>query len=72
MITNERKISTQVIVSDGEIIVLGSLIRDDVQKSQNKVPLLGDIPFFGRLFRNDSTSIIKYQSNGIFARQYYP
>ena len=59
VITNERKISTQVIASDGEIIVLGGLIRDDVQKSQDKVPLLGDIPFLGRLFRNDSTSIIK-------------
>jgi len=59
VITNERKISTQVIASDGEIIVLGGLIRDDVQKGQDKVPLLGDIPLFGRLFRNDSTSIIK-------------
>jgi general secretion pathway protein D len=59
IITNERKISTQVIVADGEIIVLGGLIRDNVQKSQNKVPLLGDIPFLGRLFRNDSTSITK-------------
>ena len=59
VITNERKISTQVIASDGEIIVLGGLIRDDVQKSQDKVPLLGDLPLLGRLFRNDSTSIIK-------------
>ena len=59
IITNERKISTQVIASDGEIIVLGGLMRDDVQQSQAKVPLLGDIPILGRLFRNDSATASK-------------
>lgn len=59
VITNERKISTQVIAGDGDIIVLGGLIRDDIQQTHSKVPLLGDIPFLGRLFRNDSTSVTK-------------
>ena len=67
MITNERKISTQVIASDGEIIVLGGLIRDDVQKSQNKVPLFRrcSIPWqaIPQWFHVD----YKEQSNGIFA-----
>ncbi len=59
VITNERKISTQVIAADGEIIVLGGLMRDNIQQSQEKVPLLGDIPGIGRLFRNDSATASK-------------
>ncbi|MEM9760532.1 MAG: type II secretion system protein GspD, partial [Pseudomonadota bacterium] len=41
------------------VVVLGGLIKDDVQASEQRVPLLGDIPLLGRLFRNDSTSITK-------------
>ena len=59
IITNERKISTKVIAEDGEAIVLGGLISDDVQESEQKVPLLGDIPIVGSLFRNDNTTTIK-------------
>lgn len=59
IVTNERKISTQVIAADGEIIVLGGLMKDDVQQTKDKVPLLGDIPGVGRLFRNDSSSARK-------------
>lgn len=59
IITNERKITTKVIAEDGETIVLGGLISDDTQQSEQKVPLLGDIPLVGGLFRNDSISVTK-------------
>ncbi|MBU0730670.1 MAG: type II secretion system secretin GspD [Proteobacteria bacterium] len=49
--TDTRSIKTTVIVEDGKILVLGGLISDDVQENVVKVPLLGDIPFIGALFR---------------------
>jgi len=57
--TNTRSIKTSVLVDDGGTIVLGGLIEDDVQESVQKVPLLGDIPFLGALFRNKSTTKVK-------------
>lgn len=54
--TNKREIKTVVMVEDTEIIVLGGLISDDVQESERKVPLLGDIPLLGRLFKSTTTS----------------
>lgn len=60
-ITNKRSIDTTILVSDGETIVLGGLIQDDVQESVSKVPLLGDIPLIGALFR--STQITKTKRN---------
>lgn len=59
LITNQRKISTSVMAQDGETIVLGGLVKDDVQESVQKVPLLGDIPLLGRLFRSNNTKITK-------------
>ena len=59
VITNERKISTKVIAQDGETIILGGLISDDIQQQEQKVPLLGDIPLIGGLFRNDTTTVTK-------------
>ena len=59
VITNERKIETKVLAKDGAVVVLGGLVKDDVQNSEQKVPLLGDIPFFGRLFRSDVVSVTK-------------
>jgi len=59
LITNERKVQTKVMAEDRRIVVLGGLIKDDVQDAQQKVPLLGDIPLFGRLFRNDSVNVTK-------------
>ena len=58
-ITNKREINTTVLIDDGATIVLGGLIDDDVQESSSKVPLLGDIPYLGRLFRSDSTKILR-------------
>ncbi|CAA0125886.1 Type II secretion system protein D [BD1-7 clade bacterium] len=59
IITNERKIETSVRVRDGDTVVLGGLIRDEVQESVRKVPLLGDIPWIGRLFKSSSSNIRK-------------
>ncbi|MEM7691172.1 MAG: type II secretion system secretin GspD [Pseudomonadota bacterium] len=59
IITNERLIQTKVLASDSRVVVLGGLIQDDVQAVEQRVPLLGDIPFLGRLFRNDSVSVTR-------------
>ncbi len=47
------QLETQVLVADGETIVLGGIYQTESTNSQTKIPLLGDIPFLGRLFRND-------------------
>ena len=59
LITNERKIQTKVLAQDGRVIVLGGLIKDDVQDGSQKIPILGDIPFLGRLFRTDAVQVTK-------------
>ena len=59
LITNKRNIKTTVLVEDGETIVLGGLIDDNVQESVKKVPFLGDIPLLGRLFKTTSISRTK-------------
>ncbi len=56
LITNTRSINTNVIVDDGDIIVFGGLITDDLAESTQKVPLLGDIPLLGRLFSYSKTT----------------
>ena len=48
-----RKVTTSVSVSDGQTVVLGGLMREDVQKTEDKVPILGDIPLVGRAFRTN-------------------
>lgn len=55
LVTNKRELSTSVIVQDGELLVLGGLISEQVQRNINKVPALGDIPVLGNLFRYRST-----------------
>ena len=57
LITNKREIETTVLAENGQILVLGGLISEDVQESVNKVPLLGDLPLIGGLFRSTSTSV---------------
>jgi len=59
VITNERKIETKVMAQDGDIVVLGGLVKDDIQDSQQGVPVLSGIPVIGRLFRNDVVSVTK-------------
>jgi general secretion pathway protein D len=52
--TNVRSIETNVLVDDGQIIVLGGLIEDSYGDGVQKVPLLGDIPYLGSLFRYEN------------------
>ena len=59
LVTNKRSIESTVLVDDGRIIVLGGLIQDDVRDGQDKVPLLGDIPLLGGLFRYDKRQRVK-------------
>lgn len=55
VITNNREIKTQIFSRDGETVVLGGLIKDDLQTSERRVPVLGSIPVVGNLFRSQST-----------------
>ena len=59
IITNRRAIDSNVLVDDGQIVVLGGLIEDSVEGGISKVPLLGDIPGLGRLFRYDNRKRVK-------------
>lgn len=59
LVTNERIIETTVIVEDGGILVLGGLIEDVLRESEQRVPILGSIPFFGALFRSRTTDKVK-------------
>ena len=51
-----RRIDTKVLIRDGSTVVLGGLIREDLQTIDDKVPILGDIPFLGRLFQSKATT----------------
>ncbi len=59
LITNKRSVKTTVMVDDGKVLVLGGLIDDQLTESAQKVPLLGDIPLLGWLFRYQSTKKVK-------------
>ena len=54
-----RKVTTDVSIWDGQTVALGGLIREDVQKVNDKVPVLGDIPYAGTLFRSEVDQKIK-------------
>jgi general secretion pathway protein D len=54
LITNKRSIESHVLVEDGAIVVLGGLLQDDTNNNQEKVPGLGNMPFFGNLFKSES------------------
>ena len=58
-IFSTRKVTTSVTVWDGQTVVLGGLMSDDVQKVQDKVPILGDIPLLGRAFRSNIDQHLK-------------
>ncbi|MBA5762878.1 type II secretion system secretin GspD [Vibrio sp. 404] len=55
----KRQLNTSVIVEDGQMIVLGGLIDERAMESESKVPLLGDIPVLGHLFKSTSTQVEK-------------
>ena len=59
LITNKRTIDTTILVDDGEVIILGGLIRDKETEGEIRVPLLGSIPILGSLFRSRTLSLEK-------------
>jgi general secretion pathway protein D len=58
-IFSTRKVNTNVTIWDGQTVSIGGLMRDDIQKVEDKIPLLGDIPLAGRLFRSNVDQTIK-------------
>ena len=54
--TNKRTIESNVLVEDGNIVVLGGLLQDEYSGNAEKVPGLGDVPLFGNLFKSESRS----------------
>jgi general secretion pathway protein D len=58
-IFSTRKVTTNVSVWDGQTVVLGGLMSESVQKTEDRVPIVGDIPLFGRLFRTNVDQHIK-------------
>ncbi|MBW6475652.1 MAG: type II secretion system secretin GspD [Chromatiales bacterium] len=59
LITNKRSVRTTVMVDDGKVLVLGGLIDEKQIESSQRVPLLGDIPILGQLFRHQKSSNVK-------------
>jgi len=59
LITNKRSIKTTVLVDDQDIVVLGGLIENNLRENDQKIPLLGDIPVLGQLFRNSRSDMRK-------------
>jgi general secretion pathway protein D len=58
-IFSSRKVTTSVSVWDGQTVVLGGLMREDVQKTEDRTPIIGDIPIIGRLFRTNAEQHVK-------------
>jgi general secretion pathway protein D len=56
---NTRRINTKVLIRDGSTIVMGGLIREDMQNINDKVPFLGDLPLIGRLFQSKAVTNTK-------------
>jgi general secretion pathway protein D len=59
IVTSQRSLNTSVLVDDGKALVLGGLIKDDLVETEQKVPLLGDVPLLGALFRYKSVQKVK-------------
>ncbi len=59
VITNKRSIKSTILANDGQVIVLGGLIQDDVTHTRSSVPLLGSIPGLGKLFSSTSDTRVK-------------
>ncbi|WP_048441776.1 type II secretion system secretin GspD [Caenimonas sp. SL110] len=56
LITNKRSIESAILVDDGAIVVLGGLLQDEYSGNQEKVPVLGDVPGIGNLFKSEVRS----------------
>jgi|TARA_B110000967_G_scaffold10938_1_gene10716 general secretion pathway protein D len=59
IVTNKRSIQTKVIANDGDLIILGGLIDDNLQETSEKVPILGDLPILGAAFRYKKSQLVK-------------
>jgi general secretion pathway protein D len=59
LITNQRSITQKVMIEDGEVLVLGGLVSDDLIQTEQRVPVLGSIPILGYLFRSQSATTEK-------------
>ena len=59
IVTNKRSIKTQVIANNQQLIVLGGLVDDSLQETAEKIPLLGDLPILGGLFKSRKTQFVK-------------
>ncbi|MDV4219388.1 type II secretion system secretin GspD [Acinetobacter baumannii] len=59
LVTSKRAIKTSVLADHGQTVVLGGLISDDTEQSRQSLPLLGDIPYLGRLFSSNARSNVK-------------
>ncbi|WP_321468209.1 secretin N-terminal domain-containing protein [Halarcobacter sp.] len=57
--TSKKEVETTAIVNNGESVIIGGLIQDKEESTENKVPLLGDIPLLGELFKHDKTDYSK-------------
>jgi general secretion pathway protein D len=56
---SSRKVTTAVTIWDGQTVAMGGLIREDVQNVEDKIPVLGDIPILGRLFKTKAEDHFK-------------
>lgn len=59
IITNKREIKTKVLIDNDQILVLGGLIRDEIEEGESRVPVLGHLPLVGRAFKSTSTNTVK-------------
>jgi len=59
LITNERTITQKVLVENGQVLVMGGLVDDQIVEVDEKVPFLGDLPLMGHLFKSQSSSVTK-------------
>ena len=59
LITSKRSVDSTVLVDDGQIVVIGGLIQTDLKDGEQKVPVLGDLPILGPLFRYSTRSRVK-------------
>jgi len=62
LVLNKRSFQTNVIVEDGSFVVISGLIQDQANETRSKVPLLGDLPLIGNLFRYDTRTRTKTQT----------
>lgn len=70
-VLNTSKINTSVLVNSGDVLVLGGLISNNDTSSVQKVPLLGDIPGLGQVFRHTTHTVEKKKFNGVYQADYY-